>query len=500
MLTMVRKSVRFVALALLASVAASAMAWDDSPAKKLAFALQEAFSDAIERAEPSLVSVVRIRTADGALSDSLLSPLDDNRQPDLRRVDPRRMLRERMNATAGDYDPNWMPQDFGSGVVLAENGLILTNHHVIEAADVLWVVLHNGKAVRGEIWAADPRSDLAVVRVASGGLKPIKIGDATKVKKGHIVLALGNPLAMARDGRTSASWGIIANIARRLPPPMSPGSEELTLHHNGTLFQTDARLNYGTSGGALINLDGEMVGLTTALAAVRGYDQAAGYAIPLDDMMKRIVGVLREGREVEYGFLGVVPENLRLADGEALPPGLPREGARVAECYRGSPGYLGGLMKDDVIVAVDGVPIRNREELVLTVGTRFAGNRIPFQVVRDGRQITLAVTLGKYPVPGLIYATVRPPVWRGLRVDYASVLLRNSATGQRLFEVPDGAVLITEVQENSAAARAGITPNGMLTHVGGVPVHWPADFHEAVKALKGPVEVIVDGETITVPE
>jgi S1-C subfamily serine protease len=475
---------------------------DDPSGKDLAFALQDAFADAIERAEPSLVSVVRIRDSDGLAADSLLNARDDLRQLEMRRLDIRRgTLRDRIQSAQGEtYDPNWMPQDFGSGVIIDESGLILTNHHVVERADVLWVILHSGKAVRGELWVADPRSDLAILRVPGGGLKPIAIGDASKMKKGHIVLALGNPLAMARDGRASASWGIIANVERRLPPPPSSSADDMTLHHYGTLFQTDARLNYGTSGGALLNLKGEMIGLVTALAAVRGYDQAAGYAIPFDDTMTRILGVMREGREVEYGFLGILPENLRLTEGEALPPGMPQEGAKVTECFIGSPGYLGGLAKDDIIVSVDNVPVRNREELVLTVGTRFAGNRVPFEVFRSGRRQTLNVTLGKMGVPGQVYAAVRPAPWRGVRVEYLSVLLRNAQTGHRLIEVPDGAVLVSEVQEDSAAARAGVAPNTILTHVGGTRIHWPAEFYEAVKKLRGPIEVVVDGEKITIPE
>jgi serine protease Do len=484
----------FIAATLLGWMACAA---DDPTGKNLAFALQDAFADAIERSEASLVSVVRMRNSDGLATDSLLGPQDDFKP----RLDPRRMTQRGVHPSWGDtWDPSWMPQDFGSGVIVSEDGFILTNHHVIERADVVWVVLHTGKAVRAEIWAADPRSDLAVLRITAGGLKPIVVGDASKTKKGHIVLALGNPLAMARDGRASASWGIIANIARRLPQPGSSSPEELTLHHNGTLFQTDARLNYGTSGGALLNLKGEMIGLVTALAAVRGYDQAAGYAIPLDDMMKRILDILLQGREVEYGFLGVLPEDVRLADGEAARPGAPREGARVAECYLGSPGALGGLVKDDVIVGVAGLPVRNREDLVLTVGTQFAGNTVPFDVIREGRRITLKVTLGKFPVSGQIYATVRPPAWRGLRVDYASVLLRRSSDGRTPSFAPEPGVLITEVQENSPAAQAGITPNTVLTQVGGTHVQWPAEFRDAVGKLRGTVELVIDNEKISVPE
>ena len=477
--------------------------WAQEPAEKsgkqLAFALQEAFADAIEKAEPSLVSVVRIRVVDGLAADSLLGPHDDQRLMEIRRqIELRRGLaRDLVHPSWTDtFDPNWMPQDYGSGVVIDENGLVLTNHHVIERADRLWVILHDGRVVPATIWAGDPRSDLAILRIHVKGLRPIKVGDASKVKKGHLVLALGNLLAMARDGRASASWGIVANIARRLPPPGSNSPDELTLHHSGTLFQTDARLNYGTSGGAMINLQGEMIGLVTALAAVRGFDQAAGYAIPLDDTMKRIISLLREGREVEYGFLGIIPQDYRRG-GDQEPESVP-SGALVKECYIGSPGYQGGLQPGDIITAVDGKKVTNREELVLTVGTRFAGNRIPFEIIRNGQRINLTMTLGEFPVTGQIYASVRPPAWRGLRVDYTSLLLR--AGQQRLGGLPDGGVLVTEVESGSPAANAGLAIDAIITHIGGVRVRSPAEFYDVIRTLKGTVEIRTDGEKFTVGE
>ncbi len=476
---------------------------DDPTGRDLAFSLQAAFADAIEQAEPSLVSVARIRTSDALLADSLLGAPDDPRAMDFRRqIEQRRRGGDPVNPSWFDTsDPNWVPQDFGSGVIIDPDGLILTNYHVVDRYERLRVVLHTGKILAGDIWAADPRSDLAVIRVDARDLKPIKLGNASKVKKGHIVLALGNPLAIARDGRASASWGIISNISRRLPPPSSNNPEDLTLHHSGTLFQTDARLNYGTSGGALINLHGEMIGLVTSLAAVRGFDQAAGYAIPLDDMMLRILAVLREGREVEYGFLGIRPDDVRPNDGDPTTAGMPKEGALVRDCFNGSPAYQGGMLPGDVITSVDGVPVRNREELVLNVGTRFAGNRVPFTVVRSGKRMNLNVALGKFPVAGQIYASVRPPNWRGLRVDYATLLLKNAFTGQeRLSDVPDGGVLVISVDSGSPAANAGIGPNAIITHIGSTRVRNPAEFHEAVKNLKGTVEVRTDQDKHSVSE
>jgi S1-C subfamily serine protease len=146
---------------------------------------------------------------------------------------------------------------------------------------------------------------------------------------------------------------------------------------------------------------------------------------------------------------------------------------------------------------------------VLTVGTRFAGNRVPFVVHRAGKQINLRILLGKYPVEGQTYAAVRPPAWRGLRVDYTTILMRPKRAflgTDRLKDVADGGVLVTEVESGSPAADAGIEAdpelarNPIITHVGGTRVRNPGEFYEAVKNLKGTVDVKTDQDKHAVPE
>ncbi len=213
-------------------------------------------------------------------------------------------------------DPSFVPSEFATGVVVDSKGLILTSAHVL-ADDSRYVVWTDRKAYDAQVIAADPRSDLAVLQVTektSGSeFVPIRLGDASKLRRGHFVVTLGNPYAIARDGEVCAGLGIVSNLSRKAPPvpgETNPRASRPTLHHFGTLIQTDAKLNLGTSGGALLNLDGEMVGLTTALAAQAGYEQAAGYALPVDETFRRVVATLKQGREVEYGLLGVVPQRL----------------------------------------------------------------------------------------------------------------------------------------------------------------------------------------------
>jgi S1-C subfamily serine protease len=471
----------------------------------LALALESAFIKAIERGEPSIVSVVRIRREEPA------NELDTRLRPD-----PFVIPGRRIDASWFDINnPNYVPNDFGSGVVVDARGLILTNYHVVERAREIYVVLHNGQVHPARLWSTDPRSDLAVLRVEVRGLSPMPMGDGGRVKKGQIVLALGNPMAVARDGRASASWGIVSNLARRLPPvqtDLNGNVDEIrTLHHSGTLLQTDARLYLGTSGGALLNLRGEMIGLTTAWAAIRGYDQAAGYAIPIDDVTHRLLAVLMDGREVEYGFLAIAPRDLNAQDSRIA--GFAQslagvEGVVVDDCFPGGPAAQAGLAPLDVITHVEGEAVRSAEDLILKVGTRLAGSRVQLRVIRNGSVKLIQAVLGKYPmVQGEVRAANARAPWRGVHVDYITMVLRDprslrdqtTAYG-RLREFAAGGVLIMRVETGSPGEAAGLKPDTIVTHVGATRVRNPDEFRKAAENSKGKVELTTEHGKVTVGE
>jgi serine protease Do len=457
----------------------------------VALALQERFAQVVSEAEPSVVSIIRLKGRELAGTTELGGP-----------GDPRVIVLQRWPGR-DPTDPSYIPTDYGSGVVLTSDGLILTASHVVEEAAELYVRLQDGALYKGRLWAADPRSDLAVVKIEASGLKPIRMGDASTVRKGHMVLALGNPFATARDGRATASWGIVANVRRKLPPPPALTEEPMMLHHYGTLLQTDCRLDIGTSGGALLNLHGEMIGLITALPALHGYDQPAGFAIPIDGLMKPIVQRLTEGREVEYGFLGIRLADLSRYDPRVSglePPVGVREGVLVEDCYPACPAYLAGLRPGDVVTEIDGKPIRTSEELIVEVGTRLAGSQVVLTVVRQGKTQKVPVELGKYPVGRAAVAVNKPPSWRGLRVDWVSVVLRDLPTARdRLQAVAQGAVVVREVEPGSPAARAGLREGMLITAVGKRPVRSPLEFRQEVDRWEGPVELTLEtGTTVVV--
>lgn len=433
-----------------------------------AFALQDFLIDAIARGEKSVVAIYRVDA-------------DESPRPRTLDVLPNEGRFARTTPSPGD--PDFIPDEYGTGVVIDRQGLILTCYHVLGLKSRHYVCTPDRKVYPARIKAADPRSDLAVLQIDASDLSPVTFGNAETLKKGQIVVALGNPYAIARDGQASASWGIISNLARKAGPRVDAnGPVKDKLYHYGTLIQTDAKLNLGTSGGALVNLKGEMIGLTTALAATSGYEQAAGYAIPVDETFRRVVNTLKEGREVEYGFLGVQPINLGRAE---IVQGA--HGARIVRVEPGSPAEQFNLKSGDVVTAVNGQPIFDADELVRDVGQLPVESHVELTVVRDEQTQKIPVELAKYPVQGVKVVTKPGPSWRGLRVDYGTALPRDAELLAPAIPDPGGAVVVVEVAKESPAAAAGLQYGMYITDVGSVPVRTPREFFAAVAGKTGDV-------------
>jgi serine protease Do len=331
-----------------------------------------------------------------------------------------------------------------------------------------------------------------VLSIEAADLTPISFGNADELKKGQIVVSLGNPYAIARDGQTSAAWGIVANLGRKAPamPSESDPSGRPTLHHYGTLIQTDAKLNLGTSGGPLLNLKGEMVGLSIAMAVAAGYEAAGGYAIPVDATFRRAVETLKQGREVEYGFLGIQPTNLQSKEVLA---GL--HGMRVSQVLPGTPAARYGLKSGDIVTAVDNTPLYDADGLVLNVGKLPSEAVTRLSVLRNGAPQTVQVTLTKYAVHGKKIVTTMDPAWRGLRVDYPTAVADAEGHSRGGASFSGDSVIVTEVAEGSPAAAAGLRHGMLITHVDSAPIRTPKEFASAVaRDNGGPVRLRLAGD------
>ncbi|GAC1464031.1 MAG: hypothetical protein NVSMB9_02240 [Isosphaeraceae bacterium] len=389
------------------------------------------------------------------------------------------------------FGGNALSFDYGSGVVIGEKGEILTAFHVVKGAKALHVRAAQRQSFEAEIIAADPRSDLAVLvprdvaDVPMPKLTPLAIADASKLRKGSFLVALGNPFNAARDGHPSASWGILSNIARRLDPSSEEMSrQDLQLRHYPTLLQLDAKLNLGMSGGAVVNLKGELVGLTTAAANAAGFDAQAGYAIPMDALGREVLEALKKGKEYEYGFLGI-----RLD---------PQGTNRVLSADPGTPAGLGGVQVDDLIVGVGDAVVTDSDSLVIAVNSIPAGETVKLKLIRRKTQIERSVRLAKLRVRTPVIATNRRPPWRGLRVDYTSTL-PNTAFALNMFDAMarEGVVAI-EVEADSEAARSGLKPGQLISRVDGRSVRSPGEFAREVGDRQGPVKLETDQGSILV--
>jgi len=440
--------------------------------------MQRLVVDAIERSEKSVVAIARVRRdpARPTVPEDIAVPA----LPGLGRTDP--------------TDRTYVPSEFGAGVVIDAKGLILTGFHVVgDHRDADYFVWLDRKPYAAKLKAADSWLDLAVLQIEAVNLKPIVLGDARSAKKGQFVIALGNPYAIARDGQPSATWGIISNLERQAPAPRnatraSEGRE--TLHHWGTLIQTDARLELGSSGGALINLQGEMIGLTTSLAALYGYERPGGFAIPVDDDFRRALERLKTGRLPDYGILGIDPASLTAGDRQRE-----RFGARVVDVVPATPAAVAGLHPGDIITHIDGQPVTDRLDIFRRVSGQFADTVLTLQVVRGtddllrSRPVSIQVKLSKKrsDITRDNFSEVPLETWRGLRVEYATAAPLFSERCRDLD--PAGSVGIVEVARDSTAWKAGLRPGDFVSHVSDTRVATPRDFYDAVAVYSGDVSL-----------
>jgi serine protease Do len=381
-------------------------------------------------------------------------------------------------------DPANVPESYGSGFVVDRAGLVLTNAHVVKDATKIYVRLPDKRGSWADIHACDPRSDLAVLKLTDppADLKPLALGDGGEARTGQFVVSIANAFApgFRGDAEPTAGYGLVSHLRRKIPEQNNEAERHkaATLHHYGTLIQTDAQTTPGCSGGALLDLDGKAIGLTTALAGVRS-DRPGGFAIPFDANTRRIIDVLKRGEEVEYGFLGVL---LQGGNGGG-------NGVQILRVTPASPAARGGIMNGDKIVSVNGKAVRHNDDLFLSIGMALAGSNVTVEVTRAlGGTRRCHVKLAKFYVPGAVIASKRPPARFGLRVDYTSILAHRNPFPNMNRPIPDG-VAVREVVPNGPADKARLQPDKVITHVDGRAVASPADYYREVAQAGKKVEL-----------
>ena len=268
-------------------------------------------------------------------------------------------------------------QSSGSGVVVdAAKGYIVTNHHVIDAADSITVTLNDGRQFEAEVIGSDPGADVAVIQIAANNLATLPMANSDTLRVGDFVVAIGNPFGL---GQTVTS-GIVSALGRS---GLGQGYEDF--------IQTDASINPGNSGGALVNLRGELVGINTAILAPGGGNVGINFAIPANMVVNLMDQLVKYG-QVRRGQLGVLVQDLNPELTKSF--GLRRsQGAVVAQIIPGSAADRAGLKEGDVVIAVDNKPIRSAGALRNAVGLLQVGESVRLDLLRDGTPLTITVTL-----------------------------------------------------------------------------------------------------------
>ena len=364
-------------------------------------------------------------------------------------------------------------QGLGSGVIVAE-GLVVTNNHVVENADVITITTNDRREFEAEIVGTDPKSDLAVLRIKGdvSTLVPIAWGRSGDLRLGDTVLAIGNPFGVGQ----TVTMGIVSAIGRA----------DLGIVDYEDFIQTDAAINPGNSGGALVNTRGELVGINTAILSRTGGSMGIGFAIPTD-MARPIMAALRADGRVIRGWLGVSIQNVDQDMAVAL--GLSSAGGvLVSDVAEDTPASAGGLKRGDVIIRVNEHAVTSTGDLRNTIATAGAGRTVALQVIREGKEQRLEIRLGEMPSDPEAKSAIPDSQFPAKKVEIAGLSLEplTPSLRQRLgvpTEFSNG-VAVTAIAPGSAAASAGLAPGDVVLQINGKPVVSIERFSRDWKANK----------------
>lgn len=365
----------------------------------------------------------------------------------------------------GRFSAPRIEQSLGSGVIVRADGIIVTNNHVIEGAQALKVVLADRREFDAELVLADPRVDLAVLRINPGNerMPTLAFADTQHgLQVGDLVLAIGNPYGLER----TVTSGIVSALART----------DVGISDYAFFIQTDAAINRGNSGGALVDMNGALVGINSAIYSGTGDSNGIGFAIP-SEMVRRVVeSAVSGGSTVIRPWLGARMETVTQERAREL--GLPRpEGVLVTELYPRSAGQRAGLRNGDVILTVAGTEVRDSGGVRYQFATQRPGARVPLTVLRDGRRMTLTANAEAPPggAPDPRELSGRHPL-SGARV---VTLTPATAEASGLDPFADG-VFIQALDRGGVAARIGFRPGDIIDEVNGAAIRDAAQLDRAM--------------------
>jgi serine protease Do len=342
----------------------------------------------------------------------------------------------------------------GAGCILSADGYILTNDHVIDGAQQLWITTDDAKVYPALVVGSDPRADLAVLKIPARNLSTIHFA-AAPAQRGQWSLAIGNPFGLSALGEMSLSVGVVSAVNRSLPKLSEKENRDYS-----NLIQTSAQINPGNSGGPLFDLNGDMIGLNTAVVMPQKSTNGIGFAIPIDTHFLCLVADLRQGKEITYTYLGVnvqapTESQFRAAGLQTL------QGVRIDSILPDSPASHGQLLKDDLITAINNQPIPDRDTFVRLIGSCPLDHPTKLSLIRNGKPTIIAMLLIKrpFPVAAVTHDTQRLR-WAGMLVGPIPAPPDSKHTGLMVFSI-DAA---------SPFTKQGIHSGSIITSISGKSV------------------------------
>ena len=407
------------------------------------------FSDLSERVKPAVVNISTSKTYKGRGNFGAPfggSPFGDDFFDRFFGDMPRREFKQR---------------SLGSGFIVSADGYIFTNNHVVEQADKILVKISDGKEYEAKVIGTDANTDIALIKIKpDNGLPVAQIGDSEKVRVGEWVIAIGNPFGL--DATVTA--GIVSAKGRVI----GAGPYD-------NFIQTDASINPGNSGGPLFNMEGKVIGINTAIVA---QGQGIGFAIPIN-MAKSIMADLKTKGKVTRGWMGISVQDISDDIAKNLNH-KNKSGALVSDVFKGDPADKAGIKVGDIITEINGKPIKDTHELLLTIATLQVGQKMNVKAIRDGREMTFQVTVAE-------------------RKDNVSVAAEKSGKGQqfgiaaqditaemaRQLGIARDGVIVTEVQGGSPADEVGIQPQDIIVQVNRIKISSMKDFNREITKAAG---------------
>ena len=391
-----------------------------------------------------------------------------------------------LQGNGGEYSrrENWL----GSGIIVTADGYILTANHVVENADEIKVGISNDKTeYSARVIGTDPATDIAVLKIQARDLPAITLGDSSQLEVGDVVLAVGNPFGLGQ----TVTRGIISALGRTLPDmddgdgQFDPGNNRIIRRYQD-FIQTDASINKGNSGGALVDAEGRLIGINDAIVSPSGTSAGIGFAVPINLARSVMEGFLNRGH-LARGYLGINPQDVDA--GLALSFGVANSGgALIADVGPNSPADKAGLKSGDVIIAINNQEITSADKLRVTVAQLAPGTKATVKFIRDGVEKRVEATLGELP-GGNPVAEIQDDANSDLAkadmLDGVEVGDLDDQARQLLQAAPglNGAI-VTKVSPESNAARAGLRPNDIIVEVNRQPVNNGEDAVRLGKASR----------------